>query len=283
MMRRSGSRSRSFWASSAPECCAKTIAVPITARWKVPFSQSLRASSPSIWPCALTTVWPSASRICASKALFCPGVPMLTTLKRRGPVRSLRSPSSWRGKGVPPVPKTKECSFLGESARTFNDTFIATLNACRLDPGCRADIAGVNPLAAYDDLVAKAKAGALTLAFPMADGTSQQRTLTVGEVQIAVVDGLCFVMKRELLDKVGLLDEAFGYMHCYDLDISLRSIAAGYKNVVVKVEAMHIGNGGRTRNMKGYRELVKDDYGLLNSNCRIFSEKWRGMLPLKIS
>lgn len=101
--------------------------------------------------------------------------------------------------------------------------------------------------------------------------------------EVAVVDGLCFVMRRELVEKVRGLDETFGYMHCYDLDISLRSIDAGYKNVVVKVEAMHVGNGGRTRNMKGYREIVRDDYGLLKKNCKILADKWRHILPLKVN
>jgi len=100
--------------------------------------------------------------------------------------------------------------------------------------------------------------------------------------EVAVVDGLCFVIKRELLEKISGLDETYGYMHCYDLDLSLQSIQAGYKNVIVKVEAMHVGNGGRTRNMKGYREIVRDDYGLLKKNCKIFSRKWAHMLPLKV-
>ncbi|MCM8761651.1 MAG: glycosyltransferase [Candidatus Omnitrophica bacterium] len=90
--------------------------------------------------------------------------------------------------------------------------------------------------------------------------------------EVAVLDGLCLVFRRELLDKVGGLDESYGYMHCYDLDISLQSIAAGYKNVVVKVEAMHVGNGGRTRNMKGYKYIVKDDYKLLKKNCKILGK-----------
>jgi hypothetical protein len=71
-------------------------------------------------------------------------------------------------------------------------------------------------------------------------------------------------------------------MHCYDLDMSLQSIRAGFKNVVVRIEAMHIGNGGRTRRTPEYRALVKDDYGLLKKNCRIFSKKWADMLPLKV-
>jgi len=101
--------------------------------------------------------------------------------------------------------------------------------------------------------------------------------------EVAVVDGLCFVMRRELLDKVKGLDETYGYMHCYDLDISMESIAAGFKNVVVKIEAMHVGNGGRTRRLREYKEVVKDDYGLLKRNCKIFANKWKRMLPLKIT
>ena len=101
--------------------------------------------------------------------------------------------------------------------------------------------------------------------------------------EVAVIDGLCFTMSRELLEKVKGLDEAFGYMHCYDLDLSLASISQGFKNMVVKVEAMHIANGGMTRKMREYKELVKDDYGLLKRNCKMLAAKWRHLLPLKIS
>jgi GT2 family glycosyltransferase len=107
---------------------------------------------------------------------------------------------------------------------------------------------------------------------PMKDQTSD----------VAVLDGLCLVMRRGMLDKVAGFDETYGYMHCYDLDMSLQSIRAGFKNVVVRIEAMHIGNGGRTRRTPEYRALVKDDYGLLKKNCRIFSKKWADMLPLKV-
>lgn len=101
--------------------------------------------------------------------------------------------------------------------------------------------------------------------------------------EVAVVDGLCFVIRRELLDAINGLDETYGYMHCYDLDISLQSIQAGFKNVVVRVAAMHISNGGITRKTSQYKKLVKDDYALLKSNCKIFAHKWRHMLPLKIT
>jgi hypothetical protein len=38
-----------------------------------------------------------------------------------------------------------------------------------------------------------------------------------------------------------------------------------------------------TRKTRDYKELVKDDYGLLKRNCKALSSKWREMLPLKIS
>ncbi len=100
--------------------------------------------------------------------------------------------------------------------------------------------------------------------------------------EVAVVDGLCFVLRRELMERIKGLDESYGYMHCYDLDISMQSIEAGFKNVVVKIAAMHIANGGMTRKLRDYKELVKDDYGLLKRNCKIFAKKWRHMLPLKV-
>ena len=90
-------------------------------------------------------------------------------------------------------------SYLGEAARTFNDTFIATLNSCSADTVCTADLEGREPLAEYDKLVARADAGGLTLDFPMGDGTTQPRTLTAGDIESAVVSYLYSPGDRELL------------------------------------------------------------------------------------
>lgn len=101
--------------------------------------------------------------------------------------------------------------------------------------------------------------------------------------EVAVIDGLCFVIKKELLKNINGLDEIYGYMHCYDLDISLASIALGFKNVVINVKASHLSNGGATRRSADYKQLVKDDYGLLKKNCKILQKKWKRLLPLKIT
>ena len=90
-------------------------------------------------------------------------------------------------------------TFLGESTRTFNDTFIATVNACRADKPCAADLAGVDPVAAYDALAARARAGTLALDFPMGDGTTERRTLSSADLGMAVEDYLYGTGDRALL------------------------------------------------------------------------------------
>jgi len=101
--------------------------------------------------------------------------------------------------------------------------------------------------------------------------------------EVAVIDGLFFMFHKGIMSRIPGLDEEYGYMHCYDLDLSLQSHEAGFKNVVVKIEAMHVGNGGRTRRLAEYKELVKDDFGLLKRNVKIFARKWRGKLPFKVA
>jgi len=100
--------------------------------------------------------------------------------------------------------------------------------------------------------------------------------------EIAVIDGMCFVFSKNLIDKIGLLDETYGMMHFYDMDFSLNSIKAGYKNVAVNVLAFHVGNGGTTRRSDFYKQLVPNDLKLYNRNSRIFKRKWKDMLPCDV-
>jgi len=99
---------------------------------------------------------------------------------------------------------------------------------------------------------------------------------------IAVIDGLCFVFPKKLIKEIGLLDETYGMMHFYDMDFSLASLKAGYRNVAVNVLAFHVGNGGTTRRSDYYKSLVPDDLRLYNKNSKIFKRKWKGMLPYDV-
>lgn len=58
------------------------------------------------------------------------------------------------------------------------------------------------------------------------------------EVEIEVVSGAFCMLRREALDKVGLLDEDF-FMYGEDIDLSYRLIKEGYKNWYVPEEILH--------------------------------------------
>ena len=104
------------------------------------------------------------------------------------------------------------------------------------------------------------------------------------EIEVAVVDGLCFVMREELIKKIDGFDEIYGPMHLYDKDISLQSINAGFKNYLLYIEADHLSEKtvGITRRSDDYKALVKNDDKLLMRNKILFVKKWRRLLPIKI-
>ena len=99
---------------------------------------------------------------------------------------------------------------------------------------------------------------------------------------VAVIDGLCFVFTKRLVKEIGFLDETYGMMHFYDMDFSLRSLKAGYRNVAINVLAFHIGNGGATRRSDYYKRSVPNDLKLYNKNSKIFKRKWKDMLPYDV-
>lgn len=98
--------------------------------------------------------------------------------------------------------------------------------------------------------------------------------------EVAVLDGVFVAARKKVFQEIGCFDEVYGIMHFYDVDISLKSLKAGYKNFICAVEALHIYNGGVTRKTKAYKELVKNDTALLDKNARIFHEKWKNFLPV---
>ncbi|MCD6093491.1 MAG: glycosyltransferase [Candidatus Omnitrophica bacterium] len=104
--------------------------------------------------------------------------------------------------------------------------------------------------------------------------------IEINRAEVAVIDGLCFVIRRKLLDEIGGLDERYGLMHFYDLDLSLESINAGYKNIVIPISALHINNGGNARKTAAYVEQVKSDNLLWERNKKIFLKKWKNLLPV---
>lgn len=80
--------------------------------------------------------------------------------------------------------------------------------------------------------------------------------------------GFCFLMKRKVIDTVGVLDERFGPGGYEDYDYCLRIRQAGYKIMVASdIFIYHIGGHGYAKNKLDYDKLRAQ-------NIEIFIDKW---------
>lgn len=89
--------------------------------------------------------------------------------------------------------------------------------------------------------VAFCKMSGLSYIFPKSRlfGRYYMRYLDENEInEIEVVSGACMMLRREALDKVGLLDEDF-FMYGEDIDLSYRVMQGGYKNYFLPVRMLH--------------------------------------------
>lgn len=105
---------------------------------------------------------------------------------------------------------------------------------------------------------------------------------------VAVLDGFCLALARGLLEAVGGLDPRYlWYHHCYDHELSLASLAAGFRNIVVDVPCRHLGYV--TSGSPGYRQWLRArvggddaDHAVHHLNTRRLYEKWSSFLPVYV-
>ncbi|MEJ8552663.1 glycosyltransferase [Tepidibacter sp. Z1-5] len=79
--------------------------------------------------------------------------------------------------------------------------------------------------------------------------------------------GFCMLIKKEIINKVGFLDEIFTPGNYEDDDYSIRIKRAGYKLILCKDTFIHHYGGTSFKVSKGYSELLKD-------NEIKFKKKW---------
>ncbi len=77
-----------------------------------------------------------------------------------------------------------QVDYYAQQAQAFNDTLVATLQACALDADCAADFL-VDPVDAYDALASRLERGPATIRFYMPDGR-QNRTFSLGDLETVV-------------------------------------------------------------------------------------------------
>jgi GT2 family glycosyltransferase len=88
--------------------------------------------------------------------------------------------------------------------------------------------------------------------------------------------GYCVLIKKEVIDRIGLFDEAYGMGYCDDHDYSVRAIRAGYRCVMAcDVVVEHLRNSTFTA-LLGTEKLTE----LNMRNSALFESKWGRKLRL---
>lgn len=92
-------------------------------------------------------------------------------------------------------------------------------------------------------------------------------------VSMRRIVGFCMLFKRELVERIGLLDEMFGSGNFEDDDYCLRATLAGYRNLIAgDVFIHHYGSRSFIGNRIDYSSAM-------SKNRSLFSEKWKGIDP----
>jgi hypothetical protein len=60
---------------------------------------------------------------------------------------------------------------------------------------------------------------------------------------VDAVDGYCLFVARETFERLGGFDERYRRWHCYDADLCVAALAAGYQNYVIGEPSSHVGGG----------------------------------------
>jgi GT2 family glycosyltransferase len=80
---------------------------------------------------------------------------------------------------------------------------------------------------------------------------------TFGNYEVTNVIGACLFIKREVVDKIGLLDEKFNPAYGEETDFCLRAKKRGFKLFYIgKVKIVHIG-GSSTKHVKDWIWQIK--------------------------
>ena len=90
-------------------------------------------------------------------------------------------------------------------------------------------------------------------------------------VEMNACVGFCMLIKREVIKKIGFLDDKYGYAYFEDTDYSRRAQAAGYKCVMAKGCYVYHSEGKSGK-------FLKDKDETFDRSARIFEKRWGRIL-----
>ncbi|WP_160500195.1 glycosyltransferase [Paenibacillus dendrobii] len=159
----------------------------------------------------------------------------------------------------------------GDSILLLNNDVVVTENWLTLLNDClysSDDIGAVGPVtnSAYGDQEIAASYSTLDEMWSFAN--NYNRIEQPDWEQRLKLIGFCMLIKKEVVDKVGLLDEVFTPGMCEDSDFSFRLIKSNYKLMLCRNVFIH--HFGST----SFGELPEQRKQLWNRNREKFEEKW---------
>jgi hypothetical protein len=105
-------------------------------------------------------------------------------------------------------------------------------------------------------------------------------TLRTPQAEVAVVDGVCLFLARDVLDAVGGFDEGYGFFHGYDRDLSFAVREVGLRCAVVNAPFVH--RGGGTRTGEHAPVAAPEDLAQRQAALARFAAKWAHRLPCDV-
>ena len=99
--------------------------------------------------------------------------------------------------------------------------------------------------------------------------------------EVAVVDGVCMLLPRALMEAVGGFDEGYCF-HGYDKDLSLAVREQGRRCHVVYAPFHHRGGGTRTREFADRQDIERRDLDDRRAANARFAAKFRHRLPCDV-
>ncbi|MEW9672173.1 glycosyltransferase family 2 protein [Ammoniphilus sp. 3BR4] len=110
------------------------------------------------------------------------------------------------------------------------------------------------------------------------------RRIRSNYIPSVVQDGMCLIVRKQLLEDMGTIAKEYSIHHFYDYDLCLESIYRGYKVVTIGVSINHLG--WQTSKGQEYNSLLREkrtsDSALREGNRKIYCRKWENRLPIHV-
>jgi GT2 family glycosyltransferase len=100
--------------------------------------------------------------------------------------------------------------------------------------------------------------------------------------EVCVVDAVCMCLPRDLMEAIGGFDEAYGFYHGLDRDLSFAVRERGRRCFVVHAPFVHRGGGTRAQDFATVRERERDDLALRQQVMGRFIDKYAHRLPCDV-